>query len=112
MAGGRPVSDGTALAIYRDLLEPELIQLRIREKEQLKHAIRKASLKVGIPAAAVALGLHAGLLPTQLADLLKAVGGMSLVNQLADLLVSTDGEPREIKSHHLYFLLRLEKQAS
>jgi hypothetical protein len=105
------VSRRKAREIFFDILEPQLAKLKADAAARRRASLRKAIAKVGIPAALVCLGVWGGFLPSALSALFKAVGGVSLAANMAEALASIERNPSELRSHNLYFLLRLTQDA-
>jgi hypothetical protein len=59
----------------------------------------------------LSLGVVAGLIPSELAEIFKW-GGIALSAQIAEALVSVERDPAEIRSHNFYFLYRLSREAA
>ena len=94
--------------IYRDILEPELARLKIQAREIRRMGIKKATVKSAASFIAVGLGVYGGLLPSDLAGMLKVAGGVGLLSQIGEAVGLIERNPGEIKNHNLYFLLRME----
>ena len=106
------ISPRRAREIFFDILEPQLAKLKADAAARRRSTSRKAIAKVGIPAALVCLGVWGGFLPSALSALFKAVGGVSLAANMAEALASMERNPSELRSHNLYFLLRLTQEAN
>jgi hypothetical protein len=111
LAKGEQVTPGRAREIFFEILEPSLVGLKAEAKAMRAKSAKKAVAKVGVPAALVCLGVWGGFLPAALSALFKAVGGVSMAANMAETLASMEKNPYELRSHNLYFLLRLTEEA-
>jgi hypothetical protein len=111
LAKGEQVTPGRAREIFCEVLEPRLVSLKAEAKAMRAKIAKKAVAKVGVPAALVCLGVWGGFLPAALSALFKAVGGVSMAANMAETLASMEKNPYELRSHNLYFLLRLTQEA-
>jgi hypothetical protein len=107
---GRSVSDAEAKDIYLDVLKPKLDALQAQASNLRKSQLKRSLLKVAASSALIGLGIYGGVLPSQLADLVKAIGGFSVAKDLAETLGAIEKNPAEIRNHNLYFLLRLKQE--
>jgi hypothetical protein len=69
-------------------------------------------LKAGASAVLLTLGLIGGVLPSQLADVIKAVGGFSVAKDIVESIGAAGEVPPIVRSDDLYFLLRLDEAAA
>jgi hypothetical protein len=102
------LSEKDAKNISRDILEPELARLRTQANTIRRAGIRKVTAKAIASFVAVGLGAYGGLLPSDLASLLTAAGGVSLLSQIGEAVGLIEKSPGEIKNQNLYFLLKLQ----
>lgn len=103
------LTEKEAKSISGDVLQPELARLRIQASAIRRAGVRKAVAKAAASFAAVGLGVYGGLLPSDLAGLLKVAGGVGLLSQIGEAIGLIERNPQEIKNHELYFLLKLQK---
>jgi hypothetical protein len=106
---GRPISARDAQQICGDELSPKLAELRMTAKALTRSTRQKAIAKVTTSAAVLGIGVFGGLLPASLKTILGAVGGISLLREVAETLASLERYPSQVRSHNLFFLLRLEQ---
>ncbi len=104
------IGDKEAREIYTDILLPDLLKLKTQARTQRRSALKKTGVKAFISTGVIALGVFGGLLPTELTALFKAVGGVSLVKEPGEAVASIEKNPREVRNHNLYFLLRLGQE--
>jgi hypothetical protein len=109
---GERITPARAREIFRDILEPQLAKLKAEAAARRRSATRKAVVKVGIPALVVSVGVLGGFLPAAISELLKAVGGVAMATSIGEALASLEKNPAEVRSHNLYFLLRISQEAS
>ena len=109
--GDRPVTSKEAGQIYLDLLKPQLDQLAVQAENIRRDQLKRGLLKVAAASVVVGLGLYSGILPSQLADLCKTIGGFSVAKDLAETFGAIERNPKEIRNHNLYFLLRLKQRS-
>jgi hypothetical protein len=108
LAQGHPMSAQDAATLYAEVLAPKLSRLRL-ETEVFKKAQRKrAGVKIVAAGALVGLGVIGGIFPPQISELMKAIGGVSLLKDLFESIVGTTDQPSSVQSHELYFLLKLQ----
>ncbi len=107
----RVVGRKEAREIYSDILRPEILRLDSQAKAIRRATIRKATAKAVVAAGVVGLGIFGGFLPTQMAEIIKAVGGVSLLRELGEAFAAVEKNPAEIKNSNFYFLLRLAQEA-
>jgi hypothetical protein len=106
---GHVVSDREAKEIYIDLLKPQLDALQAKAVTMNRAQIRKGALKVAATTAIMGLGIYTGLLPSEIAPLVKAVGGLNVARDIVETIASIKDEPAEVRNHNLYFLMRLRQ---
>lgn len=109
---GTSVTDREAADIYLDLLKPQLDALELQATNLRRAQIRSGLLKVVASSAVIGLGIYSGLLPAQLVDLVKAIGGFSVATDLAETIGAMQKNPTAIRNHNLYFLLRLKQRTT
>jgi hypothetical protein len=100
-----------AKEIYSDILLPEVLKLNSEAKAVRRSAIKRAAAKSLIAAGVVGLGVFGGFLPTQLAEVIKTVGGIGLARELGEAFASVEKNPTQIRNSNFYFLLRLSQEA-
>jgi len=105
---GQVVTDRVATDLYNDVLRPALVKLRVDHATSRKDGRGKTAARIVAPTALITLGVVSGLLPHDVAQLLKMAGISSLVTQAADALISLRRDPPELRNQDLYFLLRLD----
>jgi hypothetical protein len=110
--GGHVVGDHEAREIYSDLLKPQLDALEVKAKNVRRSQVKKGLLRVAATTAVMGLGIYSGLLPSELADLVKAVGGFGVARDLVETVASLKDEAPEVRNHNLYFLLRLKSKSA
>jgi len=98
-----------ARELYMDTLEPQLMQLQQQARNEQKQQIKKSALTVGITTAVVAIGVHSGLLPNQLEQIVKAIGGLKVLAEVAETVASVQKNPLAVRNSNLYFLLKLRQ---
>lgn len=64
---------------------------------------------MGITTAVVAIGVHSGLLPNQLEQIVKAIGGLKVLAEVAETVASVQKNPLAVRNSNLYFLLKLRQ---
>jgi hypothetical protein len=107
----KTVGKKEAKEIYADILLPEVLKLNSQARAVRRSAVKRAAAKTLIAAGVVGLGVFGGFLPTQLAEVIKTVGGIGLVRELGEAFASIERNPSEIRNHNFYFLLRLNQEA-
>jgi hypothetical protein len=108
--GGRAVTEKDAREIYLDVLKPAVDALQTTAANVRRGQIKKGMLKVATSSLLIGLGIYGGILPSQMVELVKAIGGFSVVKDLAETLATIERNPNEIRNHNLYFLLRLKQE--
>jgi uncharacterized surface protein with fasciclin (FAS1) repeats len=68
-------------------------------------------VKTAATSAVLGLGVFGGLVPAQMLELLKALGPVKVFADLAEAYSSIEKNTAEVRSHNLYFLLRLKQEA-
>jgi hypothetical protein len=106
----RQIGDSEARQIYGDVLRPQLEKLEAEAKNQRRSLLRKAAVKTLASSAVLAFGIYGGILPRELAELVKAVGGFSVLKDIAEAVGAIERNPAEVRNHNLYFLLRLKQR--
>jgi hypothetical protein len=69
-------------------------------------------ISVGVPAALLSIGIVGGVLPPEIAGLLKISGTLSLMNEGVKAFVAATSTPPSSRSNSLYFLLELDAAAT
>ncbi|MGA7402598.1 MAG: hypothetical protein WBW38_21445 [Candidatus Sulfotelmatobacter sp.] len=107
----RVVARKEAKEIYSDVLLPEILKLNSEAKAVRRSAVKRAAAKTLIAAGVVGVGVFSGFLPPQLAEVIKAVGGIGLARELGEAFASIEKNPEQIRNSNFYFLLRLSQEA-
>ena len=92
------------------VVAPQLAKLRIDASAKRRAILKKSLAKSVVPVAMVSIGVIAGLIPHELAEIFKW-GGIALSGQIAEALASIEKNPNELRSHNFYFLYRLSQVA-
>ena len=100
-----------AKEIYSDILLPEVLKLSTEARAVRRSTIKRATMKTLIAAGVIGVGVFGGFLPAQLADVIKAVGGVGLARELGEAFSSIEKNPTQIRNNNFYFLLRLSQEA-
>lgn len=108
---GKRIGDAEAKEIYTDILLPQLHSLEAAAKNARRSARKKAALKVVATSALLAIGIYTGVLPVQIAEAMKLVGGLKAAQDIAEAIGAIEKNPAEVRNHNLYFLLRLKQKA-
>jgi hypothetical protein len=107
---GKALSRAEAEQICSDVVAPQLAKLRIDANAKRRAILKKSLAKSVVPVAMVSIGVIAGLIPHELAEIFKW-GGIALSGQIAEALASIEKNPNELRSHNFYFLYRLAQAA-
>lgn len=105
---GGTVSEKDAQQIYLDILRPKLDKLKNETQIQRRCNRRNAVVSFGVPAALLSIGIVGGVLPPEIADLLRIGGTLGLMNEGLKALLGAVNTPSSSRSNSLYFLLELE----
>jgi hypothetical protein len=108
---GKDVGKREAKEIYEDVLRPTVLGLQAKAKAVRNSALKKALVKTAATSAVLGLGVFGGLVPAQMLELLKALGPVKVFADLAEAYSSIEKNTAEVRSHNLYFLLRLKQEA-
>jgi hypothetical protein len=100
-----------AKQIYFDELEPRLRELQRKARSERRAALKKGILKTAATTALVGLGIYSGILPPNLIELCKSIGGVKLAADVAEIFASIEKHPPAISNNNLYFLLRVKEEA-
>jgi hypothetical protein len=106
VSSGRPCDPDTAREICADVILPQVRKLRAEAKAQRSSASRKALAGAGAVSAAIGIGLISGMVPPTLERVFQ-IAGVALAGKLGELVGSIEKHPAGIRSHNMYFLLRL-----
>jgi hypothetical protein len=68
--------------------------------------VRKTVAGTAAVSAAVGIGVFSGMIPSALERVFQ-IGGIALAGKLGDLLGAIEKYPAEVRSHNMYFLLKL-----
>lgn len=109
---GNAIGDNEAKDIYSDILEPEILRLESQARTHRAAAARRAMTKGLASTAVIGIGVFGGILPAQLAELCRTIGGVSLVREMAEALATLKEQPTEVRNHNLFFLLKVKQQLS
>lgn len=104
------VDSAEAKEIYLDLLKPKLDALEVQARNLRRTQTKKSLLKVAATSALVGLGIYTGVLPAEIAGLVKTIGGFSVAKDLSEALGAIEKNPTEVRNDNLYFLLRLKQE--
>jgi hypothetical protein len=108
---GKELTTQEAKDLYRDVLEPEILSLEQQARNERRTSLKGSLVRYGAAAGAIAFGAYTGLLPADLVKLFAAVGGVSLVTNLAESVASIQKNPPKVRNSNLYFLLRLQQES-
>jgi|GEM_PF-5092005 len=106
------LSEKDAKKVSSDILEPGLARLRIQANSIRRAGRKKLAAKILGSSAVIGMGLYAGVFPPNLAGVLTMAGTVTLLSQIGEAIALIEKNPAEIKSHDLYFLLKLQSRAS
>jgi hypothetical protein len=106
ISGGRPCTSKAARDICADVILPQVRKLRTEASAKRRSAVRKAVAGTIAVSAAIGIGVISGMIPPALERVFQ-IGGIALAGKLGDLLGAIERHPAEIRSHNMYFLLRL-----
>jgi hypothetical protein len=104
----RYLSDSEFRDLYADELRPRIAELNETARLSRRNRLRRAAVKSVATALAVSLGAISGLLPSEYKALFAAAGGIGVLRDVLEVL----GSPNELRSHNLYFLLRLSNHSN
>ncbi|HET9283579.1 MAG TPA: hypothetical protein VFR24_16605 [Candidatus Angelobacter sp.] len=102
------IGEAEAKGLFTDILEPEIRKMNVKASTERKSILKKSTAKVVFTSAAVCFGVHTGIVPTQMAAIIAALGGFSVIGNLAESLAALN--PASVRNENLYFLLRLKKE--
>jgi hypothetical protein len=105
---GGGLSHEDASNLYADVLAPRISRLRIEANNFRKSQRIRASVKLLTSGALVGLGVVGGVLPSQLADLIRVIGGISVFKDIVECASESLSSPASVQTNDLYFLLRLQ----
>jgi hypothetical protein len=109
---GGEVSNADARQIYLDVLRPRLDKLKSETENERRRNRRNAVISVGVPAALLSIGIVGGVLPPEIAGLLKISGTVGLVNEGLKGFLAAVTTPTSTRNNSLYFLLELDAASS
>jgi len=109
LAAGKGVGEVEARDLFSDILEPEIARLNLKAKSERGSLLKKSGAKFAATFAAVALGVHTGIVPTQMAAIVGAIGGFSALGNIAEALASLKSS--SVRNDNLFFLLRLKQES-
>ncbi|HJT70550.1 MAG TPA: hypothetical protein VJ731_10145 [Terriglobales bacterium] len=101
----KPLGSISAKRVYDERIHPEVVALRRRIETHKKALLKKSVTSAVVASALVAVGIAAKLTPAELGVL----GTGSLVTSLTGLLGDASEEPKDVKNHQLYFLVKLSE---
>jgi hypothetical protein len=110
VASGGAMDVKQARELFLDTLEPEILNLQQQAKNEQKYGLKKTALKYGLTAAGIGFGAYTGLLATHLTQLVTALGGLKLIDDVSQALTSMEKNPTKVRNSNLYFLLRLKQE--
>lgn len=99
-----------AVAIYRDLIEPELARLNQKVNSASKTLFKKARAGVFGWVAAISAGHYLGFLDSGLIAIAKALGLTKVAADLASGFMASSGEDA-IRNENMYFLWKVRHRA-
>jgi hypothetical protein len=97
--------------ICADVILPQVRKLQLDARTKRRSAVRKAVVGVGAITATLGLGVVAGMVRPELERIFQ-IGGVALAGRLGDVLAAIEKHPAEVRSHNMYFLLRLINDSS
>jgi hypothetical protein len=106
----RTFSRDTAREICLDVILPQVRKLKVDAQMKLRSAVRKALSATAAVSAAIGLGLVSGMIRPELERVFQ-IGGVALAGKLGEVLGAIEKHPAEVRSHNMYFLLRLVTEA-
>lgn len=106
----RQFSKDTAREICSDIILPQVRKLKVDARARRRSAVRKALSATAAVSAAVGLGLVSGMIRPELERVFQ-IGGVALAGKVGELLSAIEKHPAEVRSHNMYFLLKLVTEA-
>jgi hypothetical protein len=103
---GQRFTSDVAHEICADMIMPQIRRLKLDAVSKRRSAIRRALSGTVAVSATLGFGLISGIIPLDLERLFQ-IGGVALAGKLGDILAAMEKHPAEIRSHNMYFLLRL-----
>jgi hypothetical protein len=111
ISSGHPCTPKTARDICSDVILPQVRKLRTEARSKRRSAARKTLASTAAVTAAIGIGAISGMIPPTLERVFQ-IGGIALAGKLGDLLGAIEKYPSEVRSHNMYFLLRLLTESS
>ncbi len=101
----------SARMIYQDVLAPELARLDLRVRKAKRDLVSSATRSVVGMVGAISFGLFSGLIGTEVAAIVKAVGIVSFGSDLIKKTMALGDAKKKIEEDDLYYLWRVRKAA-
>jgi hypothetical protein len=104
----KQIGSAEAKELFQDVLEPEIRKMHVKASTERRSILKKSTAKIAFTCAAVGLGVHTGIIPSQMAQIIAAIGGFAVIGNLAESIASLN--PSSVRNDNLYFLLRLKEE--
>jgi hypothetical protein len=108
LSGKQIVGDSEAKELFADILEPAIRKMEVHAKTERNAILKKSGAKLAATFAAIALGVHSGIVPDQLASIIASMGGFAALGNIAEALASLNAST--VRNDNLFFLLRLKQE--
>ena len=103
------LNEREAQELYHDVLRPRISELHAASRNATRLGIRRVAAKLSVGAFIVSIGIMGGLLPKEIRQLFAAVGGVKMLSDLGESVLTVERTPKEVRNNELYFLLRLSE---
>lgn len=98
-----------AKAIYGDIIQPQLSRLDAKVNSAKRKLIKQTFAEVEGWAAAISIGLYAGLLPSGMAAAATALGLTKVFAELTQKVLANREYEEEIRQDQMYFLWKVKE---
>jgi|GEM_PF-5299626 hypothetical protein len=102
-------TDAEARELFEDQLEPEIRKMEVQARTERQAILKKTGAKLLATFVGVFLGVNSGIVPHQLAGIIQAIGGVTVLGNVAESLAALNTPT--VRNNNLYFLLRLKQEA-
>jgi hypothetical protein len=103
------LTDNAARELFSDELEPKIREMEVLAATERRTTLAKSGAKVAATFAGVYMGVHAGIIPSEMATIVNALGGVKILADLAEAIATLNNST--VRNHNLFFLLRLKQES-
>ena len=109
---GAKLNRKSAVAIYSDIVEPDLAKLNIAVSKARRGLVKSARRTIIAWTCAISFGLYYGLLPEATHEAAKTLGFTKVLAEMLSKMMNDSDAEESIRGENMYFLWKIRQAAS